>query len=62
MKALLQLFRRPSPAVMAAKELAVAELSMLEARTASEFATSMIGYHETRVKRLRKFLAELEPK
>lgn len=62
MKKLLQLFRRPSPAMVAARELAVAELSLLEARTAAEYATSLITYHETRCKRLRKFLAELEVK
>lgn len=62
MKALLQLFRRPSPAVMAAKELAIAELSLLEAKTGAEWAASQIMYQESRIKRLRKFLAELEPK
>lgn len=62
MKKLLQLFRRPSPAMMAARELAIAELALLEARTGSEWATAQITYHETRIKRLRKFLAELEQK
>ena len=60
MNKLLQIFRRPSPAMLAARELALAELSLLEARTGSEWAAAQITYHETRIKRLRKFLAELE--
>ena len=48
--------------MVASRELALAELSLLEARTAAEYAQSVIGYRETQCKRLRKFLAELEPK
>jgi hypothetical protein len=62
MNRIIQLFRRPSPAMVASRELALAELSLLEARTAAEYAQSVIGYRETQCKRLRKFLAELEPK
>ena len=47
--------------MVAAKELALAELSLLDAKTGSEWATAQITYHETRIKRLRKFLSELEP-
>lgn len=52
--------RRITPAEVAAKELAESELGLLEARTANEYATSVISYHESRNKRLRKFLADLE--
>jgi hypothetical protein len=45
---------------MAAKELADAELHVLEARTAKEYADSVIAYNVARITRLRKFLAELE--
>ena len=62
LNALLSLFRRPSPAMMAARELASAELELLQACSASEYAISLIGYHDTRCKRLRKFLAALEAK
>lgn len=54
------LTRRYTPAEVAAKELAEAELSLLESRTAKEFASSVESYNEARIKRLRKFLSELE--
>ena len=57
---LKKIFRRLTPAEVAAKELAEAELSVLEARTAQEYAASIILYNETRIKRLRAFLAKLE--
>ena len=57
---LKRLFRRLTPAEVAAKELAEAELAVLEARTAQEYAASIINYNETRIKRLRAFLAKLE--
>ena len=55
-----QLFRRITPAEVAAKELAEAELAMLEAQTGREYAESVISYNDARIKRLRKFLASLE--
>jgi hypothetical protein len=55
-----RVFRRITPAEVAAKELACAELEMLEAQTAREFADSVISYNDCRIKRLRKFLAGLE--
>ena len=57
---LKKIFRRLTPAEVAAKELADAELSVLEARTAQEYAASIINYNETRIKRLRTFLSKLE--
>ena len=54
--------RRITPAEVAARELGLAELSMLEAQTAHEYAAALIGYHDARIKRLRKFLATLEAK
>lgn len=53
-------FRRQSPVEMAAAELAEAELNRLRAHTAMEYASSMVGYEDARIKRLRKFLAEQE--
>lgn len=55
-----RLLRRITPAEVAAKELADAELSLLEAQTAHEYAAALIGYHTGRIARLRKFLATLE--
>lgn len=60
METVKRIFRRPTPNEMAAKELAEAELSLLEARTAHEFAASVISYRDTQCKRLRKFLASGE--
>lgn len=57
MKQLLRrAFGRITPAEMAAKELADAELHVLEARTAKEYADSVITYNVARITRLRKFL------
>lgn len=55
-----RMFRKITPAEVAAKELANAELSMLEAQTAREYAESVMAYNDARIKRLRKFLAGLE--
>jgi hypothetical protein len=53
-------FRKLTPTEMAATELAEAELNRLEAQTAVEYATSVVGYEDARIERLRKFLAEQE--
>lgn len=55
-------FRRITPAEMAAKDLAIAELRLLEALAAKEFAQAVVDENEMRIKRLRKYLAELEKK
>jgi hypothetical protein len=57
---LKRVFRKLTPAEMAATELAEAELNRLDAQTAVEYATSVVGYEDARIKRLRKFLAEQE--
>jgi len=56
------LFRRVTPAEVAAKELATAELELLTALSHRDYAQASIDYNETRVKRLRAFLAKLSPK
>ena len=55
-------FRRITPAEVAARELAEAELSMLQAQTAREYAESVMIYNQARITRLRKYLATLERK
>jgi hypothetical protein len=57
---LKRVFRKLTPAEMAATELAEAELNRLDAQTAVEYATSVVGYEDARIKRLRKFLADQE--
>ena len=54
---LTRLFRRPTPAELAAKELADAELTLLSANTAKEYADSVIAYNMARIARLREYLA-----
>lgn len=51
-----RVFRKLTPAELAASELAEAELARLEAQSAQDFATSMVQYHGKRIDRLRAFL------
>lgn len=64
MKALFDLFRRVfrrvTPAEVASKELADAELELLVGLAHRDRAQAAIGYAEARIKRLRLFLAKLE--
>jgi len=55
-----RILRRLTPAEVAAKELADAELELLTALTHREYAQSLIDYNESRCKRLRSYLAKLE--
>ncbi len=52
--------RRLTPAEVAAKELADAELELLSALSHRDYAQSIIDYNTARVKRLRAFLAKQE--
>lgn len=54
---LKKLFQRITPKEMAARELAEAEMSLLSAHTAKEYAVSVIAYREAQIKRLRAYLA-----
>lgn len=55
-----RLFRKPTPIEVAARELAEAELSKLQAQSAKEYAASVEAYNDNRIKRLKKVLAEVE--
>lgn len=57
MNTLRKLFRRVTPLEMAAKELAEAELSLLQAHTGVEYAQSLVNYRSAQIGRLRRFLA-----
>jgi len=59
-QAFKRVLRRLTPAEVASKELADAELELLTAMTHRDYAVSLIDYNEARVKRLRAFLAKLE--
>jgi hypothetical protein len=45
-----------TPLNQAKRELANAELSLLEAQTSYDYITSVIMYREAQIKRLRKFI------
>lgn len=53
-----RVMRRVTPEEKAAEELALAELSRLEAQSALEYASSMVDYHNARIRRLREFLKD----
>lgn len=54
-----RLVRRLTPAELAARELAEAELALLEAQSGREWAAAMVTYQQGRVTRLRGYLATL---
>lgn len=51
------LFKMPTPLVVAAKELAIAELELLKAETSMEYADAVANYNRTRIERLKAYLA-----
>ena len=55
----ISVFGKLQPAAVAAWELGEAELKLLEAQSAQEYAASVIIYNEARIKRLRAYLAQL---
>lgn len=57
---LKRLFRKLTPVEVAARELAEAERSKLQAQSAKEYAASVEAYNDNRIKRLKKVLAEVE--
>lgn len=58
MKLIMRCFGRLTPAHVVAVELAEAELALLEAHTAMEYAQSTVDYNTKRVARLRAFLCQ----
>jgi hypothetical protein len=61
-KHLLKPFYRATPEMVAAEELAMAELALLRSQSATEFAKSDVDYQLARIKRLRAYLAEAAKK
>ena len=56
--AIKQMLKMPTPAEVAAIELASAELELLQAETGVEFASANVTFNKNRVKRLKAFLNE----
>jgi hypothetical protein len=52
-------FKTPSPLQVAANELALAELELLSAESAVEYAVAMVSFNQSRVKRLKAYLVAL---
>ena len=50
------LMSKPTAGEVAAQELAEAEIALLEAQTAEEWARSVVAYNTARITRLRKHL------
>ena len=50
------LFRTPTALEMAIKELTQAELLLLEAQSAREYADAMVTYHGDRIDRLQRYI------
>jgi len=59
-KTLVQIFRTPSAAILAQRELEEAKRQLLAARSAAEFATQMSQYHATRIIRLTLYIKSQE--
>ena len=55
---MLNLFRKPTPALLARIELEEAQRQLLAAHSAAEYARSVVLYNETKIKRLKAYLAE----
>ena len=51
-----KLLAAPSAEVIALKELEDAKRALLEAHTGRDFATSMVSYHEARIRRLTSYI------
>jgi hypothetical protein len=58
MKKLLELFRAPSPKMIAQRELEEAQRQHLNALSAAEYATRLSQYHADRIKRLSAYIKE----
>ncbi len=52
----MNIFKKPTPPQIAQRELLEAERALLVARSAQEYATSMVDYHSTRISRLTAFI------
>lgn len=56
---LKQMLKMPTPLQVAANELTQAELELLKAETGVEFASSLVTFNKSRVKRLKAYMVEI---
>lgn len=52
----IELFRKPSPEELMARELDMARRSLLESMSMREYYDAIVRYHEQRIDRLRSML------
>lgn len=57
-KEFIEVFRRPSVAMLMQRELEEAKRSLLEAQTGAEYAQRMAQYHGDRIARLSHLMKE----
>ena len=53
---LKETFKMPTPIEVAAKQLATAELELLKAETGVEYASALVTFNKTQIKRLRAYI------
>ena len=53
---LKEMFKMPTPIEVAAKQLATAELELLKAETGVEYASALVTFNKTQIKRLRAYI------
>lgn len=51
-----QLFKEPSPQIMAMRELEAAQRELLQTQSLNEYSSRMAAYHQDRISRLKRFL------
>lgn len=56
--ALRELFKLPSPIIIAQREYEEAQRSLLAAQSAAEYSLRISAYHSDRIKRLSAYLAD----
>ena len=54
---IIRFFKLPSPIEVAAKQLATAELELLKAETGVEYASALVTFNKTQIKRLRAYIS-----
>lgn len=60
MKYFKQLFAQLTSRQIAEKELRDAEIALLEAQSAREYASGIVAYREAQIKRLKSYLEKTE--
>lgn len=57
-KGLFEVFRKPSAATLAQRELEEAQRELLQAQSSAEYAANLVQYHRARIARLKIFVTK----